>query len=67
MSLISVFCGPYLNYTRWQVNPDLPKDGKGDSATDGATKTKRGSAAARPGLMRTTFDEWDTLLVSTQV
>lgn len=57
-----------------QVNPDLAEDGKGDGATDStaaeganvgpsATRTRRGSAEARPGLMKTTFDEWDTLLV----
>ncbi|CAM9534676.1 unnamed protein product [Ectocarpus sp. 6 AP-2014] len=45
-----------------EVNPGLPADGEGSSTGSGATKTKRGSAAARPGLMRTTFDEWDTLL-----
>ncbi|CAM9273121.1 unnamed protein product [Ectocarpus sp. 12 AP-2014] len=45
-----------------EVNPGLPAGGEGSSTGSGATKTKRGSAAARPGLMRTTFDEWDTLL-----
>ncbi|CAM9930851.1 unnamed protein product, partial [Hapterophycus canaliculatus] len=42
-----------------EVNPGLPDGGKRDSTS----KTKRGSAMSRPGLMRTTFDEWDTLLV----
>ena len=52
--------------TPLKVNPDLPDgaaEGAADGAIDGAAKTKRGSAEARPGLMRTTFDEWDTLLV----
>ncbi|CAM9731047.1 unnamed protein product [Scytosiphon promiscuus] len=43
-----------------EVNPGLPSSGQRDSSS----KTKRGSAVARPGMMRTTFDEWDTLLVS---
>lgn len=57
--------------TQLQVNPDLPESGNDGGAAegaargsvDGAARTKRGSAEARPGLMRTTFDEWDTLLV----
>lgn len=49
----------HVSHNGSQVNPGLPNDGKRDSAS----KTKRGSAVARPGLMRTTFDEWDTLLV----
>lgn len=71
-----VFAGTsFVAYAPRQVNPDLSEGGKGDSAADSAadtaadganvsvTRTKRGSAEARPGLMRTTFDEWDTLLV----
>ncbi|CAM9523503.1 unnamed protein product [Pylaiella littoralis] len=44
-----------------EVNPALPQDGKHGGST---AKTRRGSAVARPGLMRTTFDEWDTLMFS---
>eukprot|EP00903_Cladosiphon_okamuranus_P020676 g18985.t1 len=55
---------PDLTRPEEQVNPDLRRDGSGtaENAADDSTRTKRGSAEARPGLMRTTFDEWDTLL-----
>lgn len=63
---------PCFHSTTRQVNPDLPEGGNAaenaaDGVLAGAPRSKRGSAEPRPGLMRTTFDEWDTLLVRKQI
>jgi len=55
-----------IDYVNEQVNPSL-SSGNTDNQEESEKRvsgTGGIAAARRPGLMRTTFDEWDTLLVS---
>lgn len=63
--LQSVIICSVIDGVNEQVNPSL-SSGDAGNQEESAKRVSGGggvAAARRPGLMRTTFDEWDTLLV----